>query len=115
MFGYLQPYKPYLMIKDFEIYKSVYCGLCKKLGEEYGIFARLALSYDCTCYSILAMALAGECEGIYKKRCVFNPLKKCSYCKSGSTCRCDCRNKYRSSCPWSYVRTVPFSTISGIS
>ena len=65
MFGYLQPYKPYLMIKDFEIYKSVYCGLCKKLGEEYGIFARLALSYDCTCYSILAMALAGECEGMF--------------------------------------------------
>lgn len=84
MFGYLQPYKPYLMIKDFEIYKSVYCGLCKRLGEEYGIFARLALSYDCTCYSILAMALVGECEGIYKKRCVMNPLKKCSYCKSGS-------------------------------
>lgn len=85
MFGYLQPCKPYLMIKDFEMYKSVYCGLCKKLGEEYGIFARLALSYDCTCYSVIAMGLRGECEGVYKKRCVFNPLKKCFYCKSGNS------------------------------
>ncbi len=85
MFGYLQPYKPYLMIKDFELYKSVYCGLCKRLGEEYGIFTRLALSYDCTCYSILAMGLRGECESVYKKHCVFNPLKKCIYCKSGNS------------------------------
>lgn len=82
MFGYLQPYKPYLLVKDFELYKSVYCGLCKKLGEDYGIFARMTLSYDCTCYALLAMGLHGKCENVYKKRCTCNPLKKCYYCVS---------------------------------
>lgn len=84
MFGYLQPYKPYLLVKDFELYKSVYCGLCKKLGEEYGIFARMTLSYDCTCYALLAMGLSGRCEKVYKKHCTCNPLKKCFYCVSGN-------------------------------
>lgn len=84
MFGYLQPYKPYLLVKDFELYKSVYCGLCKKLGEEYGIFARMTLSYDCTCYALLAMGLSGRCENVYKKHCTCNPLKKCFYCANGN-------------------------------
>lgn len=84
MFGYLQPYKPYLLVKDYELYKSVYCGLCKTLGEEYSIFARFALSYDCTCYALLAMGLNGKCENVIKKHCVFNPMKKCTYCTLGS-------------------------------
>ena len=83
MFGYLQPYKPYLLVKDFELYKSVYCGLCKKLGNEYGWLARMTLSYDCTCYALLAMGLNGICPKAEKKHCTCNPLKKCLYCTSG--------------------------------
>lgn len=84
MFGYLQPYKPYLLVKDYELYKSVYCGLCKKLGNEYGRLARMALSYDCTCYALLAMGLNNRCENVTKKLCTCNPLKKCLYCADGS-------------------------------
>lgn len=83
MFGYLQPYKPYLLVKDFELYKSVYCGLCKKLGDEYGWLARMTLSYDCTCYALLAMGLKSRCQKVTKKHCTCNPLKKCLYCASG--------------------------------
>lgn len=84
MFGYLQPYKPYLLVKDYELYKSVYCGLCKKLGNEYGILARMTLSYDCTCYALLAMGLQNRCENVNRKSCTCNPLKKCFYCADGS-------------------------------
>ena len=84
MFGYLKPCKPYMLVKDYELYKSVYCGLCKKLSEEYGVLAKMVLSYDCTCYALLAMGLNGRCEGVKKKQCTSNPLKKCLYCVGGN-------------------------------
>lgn len=84
MFGYLKPCKPYMLVKDYELYKSVYCGLCKKLSEEYGVLAKMVLSYDCTCYALLAMGLNGRCEGVKKKKCTSNPLKKCLYCVGGN-------------------------------
>lgn len=84
MFGYLKPCKPYLLVKDYELYKSVYCGLCKRLSEEYGVLAKMVLSYDCTCYALLAMGLNGRCEGVQKKHCTCNPLKKCLYCVGGN-------------------------------
>ena len=37
VFGYLKPDKPELKIREYEEYKSVYCGLCKYLGKDYGI------------------------------------------------------------------------------
>lgn len=83
MFGYLKPCKPYLLVKDYELYKSVYCGLCKRLSEEYGVLAKMVLSYDCTCYALLAMGLNGRCEKVQKKHCTCNPLKKCLYCVGG--------------------------------
>lgn len=84
MFGYIQPYKPLLYVKDYELYKSVYCSLCKRLGKDYGIMSRFTLSYDCTFYALLSMALKGECPQIKRGRCVFNPAKKCNYCTGGS-------------------------------
>lgn len=85
MFGYLQPYKPLLLVKDFELYKSVYCSLCRCLGKNYGFTARLTLSYDCTFYAMIIMGLDGACPDLEKGRCVVNPLKKCNYCKGEQT------------------------------
>ncbi len=76
MFGYIKPYKPELKIKDFEIYKGVYCGLCKKLAKQYGPFARMTLSYDFTFLAMIKLAIAKECKGFTKQACVYNPLKK---------------------------------------
>lgn len=71
-----------MLVKEFELYKSVYCGLCKQLGKNYGMVAKLVLSYDCT---FLAMVYSGIREQsqnfkITKGRCCCNPLKKCNYC-----------------------------------
>ena len=33
MFGYVKPYIPELKVKEYEFYRSVYCGLCRSLGE----------------------------------------------------------------------------------
>lgn len=82
MFGYVRACKPELRIKEYEIYKAVYCSLCKKLGHSYGILSRFTLSYDFTFLALLNMSLQGGCDAFYQKRCAFNPLKKCNYCKN---------------------------------
>lgn len=80
MFGFVKACKPELKIKEFEIYKAVYCSLCKKLGKSYGILSRFTLSYDFTFLALLNMSLSDGCDGFHQKRCAFNPLKRCNYC-----------------------------------
>lgn len=81
LFGYVRACKPELKIKEYEIYKAVYCSLCKKLGKSYGVLSRFTLSYDFTFLALLNMSMADGCDGFVQKRCAFNPLKKCNYCK----------------------------------
>lgn len=83
MFGYIRIEKPELKVKEYEMYKAVYCSLCRELGRSYGLLARLTLSYDFTFLALLNIALRDGCTQIERKRCAFNPLKKCNYCKSG--------------------------------
>ena len=82
MFGYIQPEKSELRIKEYDMYKTVYCSLCKNLGKNYGLFARATLSYDFTFLSLLILSLSDECEKINHGKCVYNPLKKCNFLKN---------------------------------
>lgn len=81
LFGYVRTDKPELKVKEFETYKAVYCTLCRSLGRSYGILSRLTLSYDFTFLALLQLGMNDECVCFEQKRCAFNPLKKCSYCK----------------------------------
>ena len=40
MFGYVRYDIPNLYIKDFMLYKAMYCGLCKGIGASCGQMAR---------------------------------------------------------------------------
>ena len=80
MFGYIRVSKPELKIKEYEMYKAVYCSLCKRLGKDYGIFSRFALSYDFTFTALMELALSDGFCGTKRKSCTFNPFKKCTYC-----------------------------------
>ncbi len=82
MFGYIRIAKPELKVKEYEMYKAVYCSLCRTLGKKYGIWSRFTLSYDFTFLALLNMSMTDGCDPIEKKRCVCNPLKKCNYCKN---------------------------------
>lgn len=70
MFGYVQYDKPYLYIKDFELYKSMYCGVCKGIGETCGQVARLGLSYDAAFLSVLLHNIKGVDVSIEKQSCI---------------------------------------------
>ncbi len=82
MLGYIKAYKPELRMKEFELYKAVYCSLCKQMGKRYGFLTRFTLSYDFTFLALLNMSLASDVCSVGQGRCVCNPLKKCSYCKN---------------------------------
>ena len=80
MFGYVRAEKSELKIREYEIYKAVYCSLCRKLGKSYGLIARMTLSYDFTFLALLNMSLENSCPKFERRRCAFNPFKKCNYC-----------------------------------
>ncbi len=84
MFGYLQIEKEELLVREFEAYNAVYCGLCKQMGRDYSFLTRLTLSYDCTFYAMLLMSLHTSCTGFKDGRCTCNPLKKCKFACSGN-------------------------------
>ena len=48
MFGYVTICEPELKMKDLRKYKAYYCGLCRKLKEDYGTMGQMTLTYDYT-------------------------------------------------------------------
>ena len=76
MFGYIQPLKPELKVKELEAYKGYYCGLCKAIREKYTHAARFMLNYDCAALSLLISSMSDEDLTVRQERCVASPLKK---------------------------------------
>ncbi|MBP1757334.1 MAG: hypothetical protein H6Q62_190, partial [Firmicutes bacterium] len=76
MFGYVRPYKPELLVRELSRYQSVYCGICKQIGRDYGHLERLLLGYDLTLLAILLLALSDEQPPEDFAGCISNPLKK---------------------------------------
>ena len=73
-----------MKFKDYDLYKGVYCSLCKAIGKRYGLIARLTLSYDFTFLTILRMAVRENKICMRKSHCSFNPMKKCYDCSESS-------------------------------
>ena len=76
MFGYVVMNKPEIKFKDFDMYRSFYCGLCRELRERYGISGQITLSYDMT---FVILLLSGLYEPPTKKgstRCIVHPVRR---------------------------------------
>ena len=71
MFGYVRPLRCELKVKEDELFRAVYCGLCHTLKQEYGFLSRFILNYD---FTFLAMLLIKE-PVLCRKRCPASPLK----------------------------------------
>lgn len=76
MFGYVTPCKMELKIKDYENFKSYYCGLCKSIKENIGNIPRASLNYDMTFLAILLDSLDNEKSYYSKERCAVHSFKK---------------------------------------
>lgn len=75
MFGYIIVNKAEMKFKEFDVYHSFYCGICRDLKKKYGICGQLSLSYDMTFLAILLTGLyepethRGSCK------CVAHPFE----------------------------------------
>jgi len=75
MFGYVIPDKNNMYIKDYNVFKSFYCGLCRTLSKTGSELSRLCTNYDMTFYSVLLHSLKNEEVKFEKKRCFYNRKK----------------------------------------
>ncbi len=76
MFGYVVPDKPNILVKDYELYRAYYCGICKAIGDCTGQCARLTLSYDITLLAMFSAALGDETPVVKKEHCPIHWIKK---------------------------------------
>jgi len=76
MFGYVRAYRPEMRIKEYDLYKALYCGLCRSMGRCTGCLSRFSLSYDFAFLAALRMALTGEENTVRARRCFVHPFKK---------------------------------------
>ncbi|MCX7843521.1 MAG: DUF5685 family protein [Clostridia bacterium] len=76
MFGYILPEKPELKIKEYEVFRAYYCGVCKSIGKSFGQLVRITLTYDSTFLALLLSSLAGEDMRLCKERCIVHPVNK---------------------------------------
>jgi hypothetical protein len=76
MFGYVKPYTPELRLKDYEFYKSTYCGVCRAMKKYTGALSNVGLSYDSVALALVRMLFIPDTEiGAVRKRCIAHPLK----------------------------------------
>lgn len=75
MFGYIIVNKAEMKFKEFDIYHSFYCGICRELKRKYGVRGQISLSYDMT---FLAILLTGLYEPQTKQsscKCALHPFE----------------------------------------
>ena len=77
MFGYVRPSAERLAGADKRRFAAAYCGLCRTLGERYGLTARFILNYDFTFLTVLLWP--GETPPPLCRRCVAHPLRAREY------------------------------------
>lgn len=74
MFGYVKPQIPELKVKEHELYKACYCGLCRTMGKKTGCISKMSLSYDFVFLVLLRKVAEKRSGEIKMRRCVAHPF-----------------------------------------
>ncbi len=75
MFGYIIINKAEMKFKEFDVYHSFYCGICRDLKRKYGSCGQLSLSYDMTFLAILLTGLYDPETRIGSCKCIAHPFE----------------------------------------
>lgn len=76
MFGYVVINQAEMKFREYDVYHSYYCGLCKKLKEKYGVRGQVTLTYDMTFLVILLGGLYEPDTEVSCSKCITHPLQK---------------------------------------
>ena len=85
MFGYIKPKQGELRVREYELYRAVYCGLCRSMGKTCGKSFCGTLSYDFAFLAIIRMTLEGEVPQLERTRCAAHPFRKRSSVKNNKS------------------------------
>lgn len=75
MFGYIIVNKAEMKFKEFDVYHSFYCGICRDIKRKYGASGQLSLSYDMTFLAILLTGLYEPETTVGSCKCVAHPFE----------------------------------------
>ena len=76
MFGYVKPIIPELKVKEFELYKAAYCGLCRTMEKKTGCLSKMTLNYDFVFLVLLRKVAQKRTGEVKMRRCIAHPLKR---------------------------------------
>lgn len=76
MFGYVIMNKPEMKFKEYDLYQSYYCGLCRVLKDKYGSLGQMTLSYDMTFLVLLLTDLYEPDTKEDTVKCIAHPFEK---------------------------------------
>ena len=82
MFGYIITNAETLPKPRQERFRAMYCGLCRRLRQTYGLVGSMTLSYDMTFLALLLNALYEPGERTGQERCPTHPMKRHDYIDS---------------------------------
>lgn len=54
MFGYVLPDCETLSVREYSLYRAIYCGICLATKRRYGQLPRMTVNYDITTFALLA-------------------------------------------------------------
>lgn len=79
MFGYVKVNSDELLVREYELYKAIYCGTCRAMKKCTGCLSSFSLRYDFVFLSLVRMALSEDSDNslkVERHRCIAHPLKK---------------------------------------
>ena len=76
MFGYIRPLVDDMKVRENEMYRAIYCGLCRAMGHHTGCASRMTLSYDFVFLSAFRAAITGVRFDPQPHRCIMHPVKR---------------------------------------
>lgn len=76
MFGYIKPFVPDLRVREHELYRAIYCGLCRSMGRHTGCASRLTLSYDFAFLCAVRLTLEKTKMDVKVTSCALSPWKR---------------------------------------
>lgn len=76
MFGYIRPLEGELLVREYEVYRAVYCSLCRTGGRRISRFSRFFLNYDFVFLALLRLALSRSELKAEKAFCPYRLKKK---------------------------------------
>ena len=69
-----------MKVRELELFKACYCGLCHALRKKYGVAARFILSYELVFLAMLLWEQSSSPPELCRGRCIASPLRKKRYC-----------------------------------